>query len=90
MEWKFEKPQDIKKFADHLSSELIKQNKHELASEINQFCNTTFTTSSEFLGEFRMLMKKVSLLKDIKLDKEAEKGIFKVVETIDKAFGNRL
>lgn len=88
MEWKFEKPQDIMKFADHISSELVKQGKHELESEINQFCSTAFTTSSEFLGEFRMLMKKVLLRKEIKFDKETENGIFKAIETINKAFGN--
>lgn len=28
MEWKFEKPQDVMKFADHISSELVKQGKY--------------------------------------------------------------
>lgn len=90
MEWKFEKTQDIMRFADHISSELVKQGKHELVSEINQFSNTSFTTSSEFLGEFRMLMSKILLLKEIKLDKETESAIFKAIETISKAFGNRI
>lgn len=90
MEWRFEKLQDIKKFADHISSELMKQGKTELASEINQFCSTAFTTSSEFLGVFRMLMKKVLLQKEILFDKETENGILKSIETISKAFGNRM
>ncbi len=90
MEWKFENPQDIKKFADHMSSELMKRNKHELASEINQFCSTPFTTSSEFLGEFRIIMKKVLSQKEIIFDKGTKNGILKSIETINKAFGNRV
>lgn len=82
MEWKFEKPQDIKKFADHISCELMKQSKNEFALEINQFCSTAFTTSSEFLGEFMIIMKKVLSQKDIIFDKGTENGIFKVIETI--------
>lgn len=90
MEWKFEKPQDNIKFAEHISSELVKQGKHELALESYQFCNTAFTTSSEFLGEFRLLMKKVLLQKEIKFDIETENGIIKVIETINEAFGNKI
>jgi ribosomal protein S6 len=47
MQWKFEKTQDILNFANHIYSELMKQGKTELASEINKFSGTFYTTSSE-------------------------------------------
>lgn len=50
---------DMKEFAKHLSEELMKISQVELAEEIKFFSYNTYTTSSEYLGEFKFILERI-------------------------------
>jgi hypothetical protein len=47
----------MKEFAKYLSGELIKLGFNERAKMIDEFSYNSYTTSSEYLGEFRILLE---------------------------------
>lgn len=50
---------DMKRFANLLSDELIKIGQIELAEEIKFFSYNTYTTSSEYLGELMLVLERI-------------------------------
>jgi hypothetical protein len=78
--------QDMKEFAQYISDELMEKNRNNLALEVGEFSYNSFTTSSEYLGEFRIILKKVLSKVDIILNKETIENISKAIKEIDRAF----
>jgi hypothetical protein len=87
MKWKFNDLQEVKQFALHLSYELNSRGEENLAKEVKYFSKNTYTTSSEYLGEFRIVLKSLLNL-DNKILLGLEDSIRDAVASIDKAFGN--
>ena len=80
--------QDMKQFAKLISTELEQNNRADLALETSGFSYNSYTTSSEYLGEFRLVLKKILKEKDFTLDNKIRQSIYKAIAAIDKAFGN--
>jgi hypothetical protein len=64
--------QEIKEFAKSISAELMVNHEENLALEVNEFSYNSFTTPSEYLGEFRILLKKVLMEENICLKDETK------------------
>jgi hypothetical protein len=84
----FNSLQDIKKFAEFVSAELIRNHEEKLAVEVSTFSYNSYTTPSEYLGEFRIVLKRVLKERPTVLNEETKESILKAVETIDNAFNN--
>lgn len=85
MSFKFSNLNDMKEFAKYLSNELDKLGYKDEAKRINEFSYNSYTTSSEYLGEFRFLLeelKKYDILKNANMLLEADRAI----KAINKAF----
>ncbi|MCA1066122.1 hypothetical protein QTG56_25455 (plasmid) [Rossellomorea sp. AcN35-11] len=82
--WEFKSMEDLKKFAGVLSEELLLQDEADISRDVSYFTRNTFTTSSEYLGEFRILLEEV--IKDIKLNSSLVKTVKKAIKSIDKGF----
>lgn len=80
--------QDLKKFANLVSSELAEKNIQDLSLEIGEFSYNSYTTSSEYLGEYRIILKKILSKVEIDLNKETKEKMLKAIEVINKAFNN--
>lgn len=77
----------MKEFAKYLSKELENFGHKDKSKMVNEFSYNSYTTSSEYLGEFRILLedlKKQNVLDDdnIKLEVDA------AIRAINKAFGS--
>lgn len=55
----FESNRDLKKYSKWLISKLMEINEKKLAEELKNWENTDFTTSSELLGEFMLILEKI-------------------------------
>jgi hypothetical protein len=82
----FNSLQDIKKFAELVYNELIRNNEEKLALEVSAFFYNSYTTPSEYLGEFRIILRKVLEEGNTFLNNETKESILKAIKTIDKAF----
>ena len=89
MEWKFNELNDLKNFAKFLSSELSKQGEEGLASEISCFEYNAYTTSSEYLGEFKLALGKVLIKSPATGNEDVRNDIILAIKAIDKAWKNR-
>lgn len=78
--------QDMKDFAQFISDYLLANNRENLALEVEKFSYNTYTTSSEYLGELRIVLKRILLETDMILSEEVKEYIAKAIEAINKAF----
>ena len=86
MSLQFNKLSDMKEFAKYLSGELIKLGFNDRAKIIDEFSYNSYTTSSEYLGEFRILLQ--DLIKENIFDEDKIKlELVIAVKAINKAFG---
>ena len=83
---KFNDNSEIRKFALELIKILEKTGEKNYANELKAWSGEFFTTSSEFLGELKFILEKISKLEI--LDNDTKKAIHECIKTIDKAFGN--
>lgn len=88
MSWEFESLKEMKEFAKSLGEELEGCGLKELSKEVLEFKSNYYTTSSEYLGEFRIVLNEVLLDAKDKLSSEWLQSIEKGVEAINKAFSN--
>jgi hypothetical protein len=63
---------------------LDEMNEKELKKELESWHDSFFTTSSEFLGELAIILKKV--INSIALDKSIKKDTLVCLKAIDNAF----
>lgn len=59
MIWKYSTLKDMKEFAVFLGEELERCGLKKLSNEVNEFKLNYYITYSEYLGEFRIVLKKV-------------------------------
>ncbi len=85
MKHQFEKNQDIKIFANYITGKLEASKHYDLANEVKTFENIFYTTSSEYLGEFRIILNKIISI-ETNLDKEDIIQIKRLIKEIDAAF----
>lgn len=77
--------QGLKEFSKTLSQRLECIGEKEFANELNDWDKQFFTTSSEFLGELKIILDKIRDLKT--LDDFTKKEIRNCIAVINKAFG---
>jgi hypothetical protein len=83
----FQDPKSFKDLASYLISELNKLDSTDYSNELNDWANTFYTTSSEYLGELRIILNKILNDSDIKLPDEVKNSIELAINAINKAFG---
>ena len=88
MIWKFESLNEMKDFANSLGEELKKLKLLILANEVLEFKVNYYTTSTEYLGEFRLALNNVILNADNQLSKEWLDNIKKGISAINKSLKN--
>lgn len=86
MKWEFQSLREMKEFAKYLSEELKNHGLPELSKEVLEFKSNYYTTSSEYLGEFRIVLNEVLLKTNINLSNDLVGNINKAIESINKAF----
>lgn len=84
MKFKLRKPNDITEFAKHLNKVFLDLGYTEKAQVLDEFCSTCYTTSSEFLGEFKIILK--GLIRENVLEEGIKSEVNLVIEAIDKAY----
>lgn len=89
MEWKFENINEMKQFAGSLSKHLQLQGEDAIANEISYFERSSYTTSSEYLGEFRIILRKVLSSGILIPADEFYQPVDHAIKAIDKAFSPR-
>ncbi|MEW9700825.1 hypothetical protein [Paenibacillus sp. SI8] len=87
MKWEFNDIQNMKEFSGFVSSELSKIGEQRLAEELSFFTTNTFTTSTEYLGELRILFNEVLVEKKAYFSDELNSSIALAIKAINKAFG---
>lgn len=76
---------DLKNFAISLAEKLEGIGEKILSKDLKDWNNEFFTTSSEFLGELKLILARVN---DIKaLDGATKKDVKECIRLIEKAFG---
>ena len=88
MNFKFESIQDMKEFAKSLSVELKSISQNDLSSEVLEFKSNFYVTSSEYFGEFRIVLKKVQEKCGSELSQEWVASVNSAIHAINKAFSN--
>jgi len=83
---KIDNNNDLKIFARELSSVLLRIGEKELANELAKWDEDFFTTSSEFLGELNLILKKIVVVN--RLDERTKTNVEDCIRAIDAAFGN--
>jgi hypothetical protein len=78
---------DLQKFSRLLEEKLALIDQESLIEELHEWNQTAFTTSSEFLGEMKLILKKVNSLKN--LDKLTKKSVKDHITAINKALKQR-
>jgi hypothetical protein len=87
MTWIFNNLQTMKQFAHYLSNELKSIGELHWADEVNSFSYNSFPSSSEYLGELRIVLKQ--MMNEIQnLPDHLKQEIRTAIESINKAFGN--
>ena len=76
--------EDILRFSKELIIKMNSIGEHAFAKELENWSGGFYTTSSEFLGEFKMILERVKGLKP--LDLSTKKDIIDCIEIINKAF----
>ncbi len=88
MNWNFESLKEMKEFAKNLSEVLESCGLKGLSNEVLEFKSNYYTTSSEYLGEFRLVLNKVLIDGKDKLSYEWLESIDKGIEAINKSLSN--
>jgi len=88
MKWDFNSINVLKEFAEYISKTFDSLGEAELAKEVSDFTYNSFTTSSEYLGEYRILLQKIIQEKKNKIDNELYEDIQKAINAINKAFSS--
>lgn len=87
IKWTFNTSEELKEFAIHIANILEEQGKFQLSKEIHSWCSTAYSTSSEYLGEIRIIMQSILAQKTL-LDDAERKSIKILIEAINNAFRN--
>ena len=74
----------VREFVGTLIKNLEEINENELKEELIAWSNCAFTTSSEFLGELKLILEKTKNL--TALDSKVKNDVVNCLLTIDKAF----
>jgi hypothetical protein len=83
---KYNSLNDMKEFANLLSDELNKIGQNELADEIKHFSYNTYTTSSEYLGEFMFVLERIQIEINSPYFTQKE-NVKDAIKEIKRAFG---
>lgn len=89
MKLQFENLNDMKKFAKYLENVLLKLGITEEANKVSAYSYNSFTTSSEYLGEFRIVLNDFNK-SDISVNNEIRFEIESAINAINKALGNTI
>jgi len=89
LSWNFNDLNQMKQFATALSDHLRQLGEPDLADEVGKFDRNTFTTTTEYLGEFRIVLRQVLLLKTLLSPDKYRTGVVQAIDAIDKAFSPR-
>lgn len=81
----FNNNDDLKKFALSLSKSLERIGECVLAKELEDWNNEFFTTSTEFLGELKLILIRINDLQV--LDGATENDVKECIRTIEKVLG---
>lgn len=81
----FKSQADVKVFGKTLQERLLSMGEASLANELREWDGGFFTTSSEFLGEMKLILEKISVLKS--LDDVTKKNVQGCLSAINQAFG---
>jgi len=81
----FNNNDDLKKFAMSLAQKLEGIGEKILAKDLKDWNHEFFTTSSEFLGELKLILTRINDLKA--LDGATKKDVKECIRAIEKAFG---
>ena len=81
---------DLKQFARDLAEELDSHGVKELADEVRVFQTNYFSSSSEYMGEFRIVLNLVSGTMAGKLPKKTIEMIQNSIEFISHEFQQRV
>lgn len=76
---------DIKKFVKELIKKMENAGESDIARELNDWDNDFFTTSSEFLGELKLILERIEQLEV--LDSTTKKNVKDCIISINRAFG---
>jgi len=76
---------ELKQFSKTLSKKLDSITEKGLAKELDEWDTQYFTTSSEFLGELKIILNRVNQLKT--LDEFTKREVGNCIAVINKAFG---
>jgi hypothetical protein len=80
----FKNSDEIKKFSKILQREPLLMGEMSLANELSAWDEGSFTTSSEFLGEMKLILEKAARLKTI--DEMTRKDVHGCLSAINRAF----
>jgi len=75
---------DIKSFSKLLQETLVSIGEESLADELKEWDDGFFTTSSEFLGEMKLILEKIYVLRN--LDEVTKKNVKACLVAINDAF----
>jgi hypothetical protein len=78
--------QDMKNFVEYLSSEMKSLGKSIWVDELKFFLTNTYTTSSEYLGELRIVLNRLLIEIGGELLPELQNNIRLAIKAINKAF----
>ena len=81
---RFDKNSDIKEFSKKLQMKLLETGESSLSNELHEWDMSSFTTSSEYLGEIQNILEQISNVKS--LDNETKQDIRECLLAIKKAF----
>lgn len=81
----FNNNEDLRKFARTLAQKMEAIDETVLADELKNWDGEFFTTSSEFLGELKIILEKIKALKTI--DDAIMRDVKECITSINKAFG---
>jgi len=76
----------MKEFAKYLGEELGKLGYKDMSKIASNFSYNSFTTSSEYLGEFNILLK--NILNQNIVNDDIKLSIYNAIRAIDVALGN--
>lgn len=82
----FNNNDEIKDYVKELKKKLVSIGENEFLDELVNWEDTFFTSSSEFLGELRIVLEKIQAHNIPSLEGNAQKQIRSCIKAINKAF----
>lgn len=83
----FSNNDEIKNFVKELKQKLISIGETKLSDELMNWEDTFFTSSSEFLGELKIVLEQIEARNIPSLKGKTQKQIESCIKAINKAFG---